>query len=646
MSGHAHNKRPDKQQQPLPPSPCTPTPGELLQRKRKRLEEVKDQLEQNKRQATRRSLGALDSLQPPPRAQGHGHGHPRQQQRPHAKLPTAHPPQVNPPQQLMPPPVVPAQTIWEGDTDTLWRLTEGDKMTLSITLLPPSLNPKDVDLHSKSATKTLKFNFETTCKEPMTLFSTTSPAETCLYIKLFMHETHLVTERREPGLVRMEGQALDKMWDYVRKNDSVEGPRGRPGGAEYLPAGGKGWVVVAPYVAEATNLPGVSYSIIAVLVPGDPNVRWFYTPYRVSDVLRYLISRPTPGLQIARELPPGSRSQRSLYVWVKECFKPAMEFPDADVFVNAKKITDYCAPIVDPDNALKRLEKREAWTGARGYHRDGGVKGKDEEVCPSDDRYLVELQPAEREIAEKVGLKCAEYLLVKREFFSAFYQEIYRSDRPISRGVTNDNANGPHTEAPARARAPDNTEDDAVVDRPATSTATNPFQPLPPATPKAKPNPKPKPFANASATPAATTPGTFQLRRTARPAAPLRNREDTPQRIGEGSERAHSPSVASTSNRPTPTPGSPIDNTPGTRTQALSGRADGRGGVKRGWKKNVRTDHAHQVWMGDHYKWKATRAKLLIIGWKEMGFLDESWYVHWIKKGGVFEGELGGDARE
>lgn len=52
----------------------------------------------------------------------------------------------------------------------------------------------------------------------------------------------------------------------------------------------------------------------------------------------------------------------------------------------------------------------------------------------SDDRYLFELEPAERELASQVQLTCGEYLVIKRNFFKDWYTEVYRSDKKVKDG--------------------------------------------------------------------------------------------------------------------------------------------------------------------------------------------------------------------
>lgn len=52
----------------------------------------------------------------------------------------------------------------------------------------------------------------------------------------------------------------------------------------------------------------------------------------------------------------------------------------------------------------------------------------------SDDRYIFKLHPAERELASQVQVSCAEYLLIKRNFFKDWYTDVFRSDKKVKDG--------------------------------------------------------------------------------------------------------------------------------------------------------------------------------------------------------------------
>lgn len=51
----------------------------------------------------------------------------------------------------------------------------------------------------------------------------------------------------------------------------------------------------------------------------------------------------------------------------------------------------------------------------------------------------------------------------------------------------------------------------------------------------------------------------------------------------------------------------------------------------------VRTEYAHAQWLESVYDWKLTRAKRLVVGWRELGLLEEKRIRAWIRSGGQFE---------
>ncbi|KAI6868790.1 hypothetical protein KC323_g2948 [Hortaea werneckii] len=58
----------------------------------------------------------------------------------------------------------------------------------------------------------------------------------------------------------------------------------------------------------------------------------------------------------------------------------------------------------------------------------------------------------------------------------------------------------------------------------------------------------------------------------------------------------------------------------------------GEGGSK------VRSEHAHEVWVVEETKWKVSRARRLVVGWRVLGFLDERRFLPWLREGGMLEG--------
>lgn len=45
----------------------------------------------------------------------------------------------------------------------------------------------------------------------------------------------------------------------------------------------------------------------------------------------------------------------------------------------------------------------------------------------------------------------------------------------------------------------------------------------------------------------------------------------------------------------------------------------------------------HQTWLEDGFLLAPTRAKKLVLGWRELGLLDETKFLPWAKDGGLLE---------
>lgn len=300
--------------------------------------------------------------------------------------------------------------------------TPGHLNLITYNLTPP-------DLNSASATKTPAFTFPDP-ENPLILLSTANALAVCMHIKSWLLRQHDEPAYSSPGILRMEYLALEK-----------------------IERGNEGWVLFAPEIAKLENKgakeEGLRVSIVAVLIKGDSRVRWFYTlppPVRLLEHLDY-----HKLIRLRDVLEPADASQqrfRRLHVWLRECFARAIKFPDSPDWLHAQGISDFCPSILDPDTAVSRLQE-ESWIywntpkpeesllppAAPQDAPSGKERAKDistlttRDFDPSDDRYLHDLHPAERELASLARLKCAEYLFLKRNFFRAFWEEVYRSDK-------------------------------------------------------------------------------------------------------------------------------------------------------------------------------------------------------------------------
>ena len=264
----------------------------------------------------------------------------------------------------------------------------------------------------------------------------------------------------------------------------------------------------------------------------------------------------------------------------------------------AQAISDFCVSILDPDNAVSRLEQ-ESWlhwntpkpeeyllaTAAPSSGPAAAQQARDlaglESIEPSDDRYLLHLHPAEREVALMARLRCAEYLLVKRNFFRAFWVEIYRS------GKVGGDAPGEEGGASGRSVDGQDLRGEGGAGRQDT--------------------PVPAPARRADTETPVSTPG------------PSSTRNSTPAPPTSGA------------NTNTPSSARPVT------TRARAGRAPA--GFDRAKRARVRTERAHQVWLENEYKLKNNQARTLVIGWRVLGFLDEGRYARWVREGWGFDDE-------
>lgn len=506
---------------------------------------------------------------------------------------------------------------------------------LSRTFIPTG-DPKDVDLNSKSATTTLPLKFAETrsdysanigaaqnststgtpvnpgtgvYEEDIILFTSPCPTHLCMELKRWNFEGFCDPSFREEGVVRVEYLALDKLDDHMAASRNAA-PRFRFGTGSGLPRGQKAWLLILPYVASTPGFD-FAYSVFAVIVPGDDNIRWFYNPFTVGPLLTKIF-HATPEPSANPDSPPAFQGSLILHhtsfshsgptakhhqrflTFAREMFTAATTFPDSPDWKNAVLIGDYCPPIRDPAEARGKLERCEFLHFARSKQEAGLVVGE-MGLEISDDRYLERLHEVERGVAAMVGMKCAEYLFIKRVFFKDFYEEVYRSDKASASMRMEEGGDGHIVPADTATRATTGlyaAEISTGINTPASMTATS--------------SPAP---STGSATPA---PGIANGRRSTRP------RADTPMTI---------------SNIPAATPAT---------NQALN-RSNGQANRR----KFVRTDHAHQVWLERNHGMRHTKAKMLVVAWRELGFLDEAWFVGWIRKGGVLaDGEVGGQVRQ
>ena len=490
----------------------------------------------------------------------------------------------------------------------------------------------DIDLNSKTETEAPEFRFPNTQphgrgagwmrddgkynpspvsfgSEPIALLHTPNVVTFCMLFKKYLLDVFGIDMFYEEGILRME--SLD-MWKVEGEtegyvlwvNDACE--IGVPGAVRTTEA----WKTTVHTLdgkqdEVKMNLHGKQWTkatIVAILIPKkrqplggkinkfdwEKDARFFYcnNDVSLSPVLTML---EQTGLRGLKAFEPGTPKHSQLSTWLQQSFLRAVVPPESQDYKQAMIETDCCPSILDPDNALNRLYMNK-------YLQSCTVDGLD----LSDDRYLLMLDPAEREAASLADLKCAAYLFVKRGFFKAFYEEIYRSDKKIDPNASS--TSGRERTTNAEAEPQDSTP--AREDSPMSTSA-------PPATTTGRGRRQGRPSARAREAAGEILTSSF----TSRP----ESRASTPEpAMSEASTAAASTVVASQSHA-------------------------------RGWqarRDRVRTDTAHHKWLMNEYKFKYGPAKRLLTCWMEFGFLEERRFLDWVTAGGMFEQDQADEAGE
>ena len=333
------------------------------------------------------------------------------------------------------------QPLQPEGQDGIQRLNAQDMAYLSTTLVPTG-SPLDCDLNSVSATRTLHFHFYGTVggevptyKEDVYLLSTPDPVMLCLELKRWNFKMFLPEQMRAEEMVRVEYLALDRMdvsdgksrKDRDADNDNGDDeydedegfynsspPNPKPKPKTGLPPGEKAHLLILPYAATATKAPdpagqalALNYSVLAVLLPGDNNIRWFYTPFLLGPLLSHLqkvqLPPQEPLINARANFAPGTKTHGRLHTFVREMFGAAVTFPESLDWRAAVKIGDYCPPGYDSKEGLSRLEGCEFLHNAK--WADDGEKLVDDNggAVVSDDRYLERVGKAERLLS---GMVC------------------------------------------------------------------------------------------------------------------------------------------------------------------------------------------------------------------------------------------------
>lgn len=395
-------------------------------------------------------------------------------------------------------------------------------------------------------------------------------------------------------------------------SDALRGLAGADGAATLRLAGSDDALLpqrdsqgMSVFLHDAASVGGRTEQPVAVFgafgEQGDKEIRWFWTEANPVGLLKRLgragvVEERGLGELVAPEkekrIPGRPTKWEKVYTFISTAFTQAISFPHSTEYARAMQITDYCPSITPADStaAYRAIEASE-------YLGFSGHTGKD----LSDDRYLLELEPAERMVASIVSMKCAAYLLFKRQYFKAYARDcILESEKVRWMGR----------------------RDSVTTAADATDAATTTTQ---------HPTSTPSVFEPSSPVPIESTRGTGT---TSRPRG--RGRTGRPRGRPRGS-RAARPSrivilpVAFPTTTPTTfaPPASPATSSVEPDQKAEDGDANHAARVSaatisaRNRGLRVRTENAHIRRIEALQSWNFSRAKKLYVGWSLLGFLDE-----------------------
>lgn len=189
--------------------------------------------------------------------------------------------------------------------------------------------------------------------------------------------------------------------------------------AAYIPLDGKG-----------EDKSRVQVRIMAMIVAKDPRVRWFYSVLKCDPLLLKL--EESCVLTLLKTIEPRDlskpRSVRKkdhharIFTWMREAFLATLQPPHSPDYINACDMTDWAPDITLSEGEALNALARNAYLLANPTLHEKDL---------SDDRYLLDLHAAERQLASIAELSCAEYLFIKRDFFRDWYREVMRTDKKI-----------------------------------------------------------------------------------------------------------------------------------------------------------------------------------------------------------------------
>lgn len=426
----------------------------------------------------------------------------------------------------------------------------------------PLTEQNGVDLNSKSATYVASIMFKRPQAHnfPVIHFECNDARATSHYIR----ESLLAGPEELRPLVRIEDQKLTTL-----------GPHR------------KGHLHLLESAAMLDGNPATPISVLSLYVPEDMHMRYFWTLLSPVTLLSELTKRGLlgPAVQIPYYDNPPARSKTGqvlpsrhhrIFECVAENFLKATTFPHSPEYHTASLISDVCPSI---NNAATARERIESENDLHVNSHDTSPDGKD----LSDDRYIFELHEAERALASLVHACCAEYLLIKRQYFKAFSRDTVLHAEKVRRAVAH-NRNERSSSRPA---------------------ATDQNQ-------------------RSSSRPALTD--RYQLKES-RPATPALTTDDgkdddddeyAPADAPNASPRATMSPRATTRSRIRSSSVVVALPAPDQSTRASAAQVGARNRALQ-----VRTKNAHIKTVEAQTGWSMSRSKKLVRGWEILGFLDE-----------------------
>jgi hypothetical protein len=232
---------------------------------------------------------------------------------------------------------------------------------------------------------------------------------------------------------------------------------------ELIGAHTKGQLLLFESAAMLNGDPAAPISVLTLFFPGDKYIRWFWTLMSPVALLTNLTRQKLigPAVEIPYyDNPPASLGSgqilasrhHRLYTFIAQSFHSATTFPDSPEYRTASQISDVCPSILEPTTAPQRIEAENELH----VSHDASIDGKD----LSDDRYMLELHPAERALVSLVNACCAEYLLIKMQYFKAFSRETILQSKKVRRAVAHNQNQNQERDATPATPAPDAADED------------------------------------------------------------------------------------------------------------------------------------------------------------------------------------------